>query len=269
MEINQQAAEIEDNLDLEIDTYEIDRKMTLSPRAFLNIVRIALIPFIVLFYVGAVAWDESEFFFTWGKMIAFFLFLTSLLLGGLEMQVLRRMQNDAKNQTLEISPEGTPSTPFNFIGNELKNSSLDKKLSTIACVASVFIGFLLVALDSRLHSEVANIMPPLAGYTVSFLILATIFFLHGDRDNNSYARWRYALKSTAVAMFLFYAANLNHRVISPGVFLDVYQYLTWATMVGAFAILCISTGKDIYERQQAKQQSGAVEEMDTDEPVIQ
>ena len=191
--------------------------------------RLLLIPFIILFYVGAVQ-QLSMFFVEYGKLIALILFVVAALTDFLDGWVARRFN--------QVSEAG-----------KILDPAMDKLL--------VLAGLVLIVMDSDLRdSSLPMVMPVFAGVIVIFIAIArdyitTIVRLMGqskgiDVAADKVAKYKTAFQLIGIVMFMLVAAlrgvwsqgggNLDRM----STLLEILTYASWFVLATATVLTIIS-----------------------------
>jgi len=188
-------------------------------------VRILLIPFIILFYVGGATFT-SDFFHFNGRLIALILFTVALATDWLDGQIAKRFNQQSKQ-------------------GEWLDAFADKLL--------VITGLLLVFTDPFLnHDDLLSIIPMMAGVFAALAIIGSDM-LGGTIKN--YARTKdlefkcgllckikLAFQFSAIFLFMLFA--VNYRPTGANLFFEsgtgetIFTYLAWTAMTVA-AVLSI------------------------------
>ena len=189
-------------------------------------VRIALIPLIIFFYVGAVAFWQNDFFAYWGRFIALILFLVALITDWLDGQIARKFN--------QVSAKG-----------EWLDNLADKLL--------VVTGLLLIFTDPILnHEEMISIIPMFAAVFVGLAIIgsdiaADAVKKYGQGKGMTLStglldKFKLAFQFTGIGLFMLYA--VNYRPTSGNLFFPVgagetiLTYFAWSAL-GVAAVLSV------------------------------
>ncbi|MCL2851270.1 MAG: CDP-diacylglycerol--glycerol-3-phosphate 3-phosphatidyltransferase [Firmicutes bacterium] len=190
--------------------------------------RLLLIPFILLFYIGAIQ-GFSGFFIENGRLVALVLFIVAALTDFLDGWVARRF-----NQVSELG--------------KILDPAMDKLL--------VLAGFILIAVDPGLRgSSFLFIMPVYAAVIIVFIAIArdyitTIIRLMGqskgvDVAADKVAKYKTACQLVGISMFMFLAAIIamwegTGNTDRMRTLVEVITYTAWAVMIAATVLTIIS-----------------------------
>ena len=198
--------------------------------------RLALIPLILFFWIGAIEFN-SDFFFSYGKLIAFLLFVVAVATDFLDGWIARRFN--------QVSDTG-----------KLLDPICDKLLALTA--------FVLIVVDPQLMDDFDNMMPRFAAILIIFLAISRDYIVSVIRQLSAQkgiamgadttAKAKTVVMFIALALFMFYAAdyNLNNPVLGVGTFFDVFRYISWFLMAVASGLTVISCGIYLYKYNKPK-----------------
>ena len=197
----------------------------------ITVARLALAPFILLFYImamesdGGATFAGADFFHYYGRLIAFILFAGATSMGLMHLWIVRKY---------------TPATPT------------DKFLDSVCCRLLALIGFVLVIADPRLMADLENFLPRAAAVLVATiaisrdLVVAILRHLAALRgitlDYDRVGLWKTIFQFVAIGMFMLFAADsaLQGAILGVTAFFDVFRYTTWFFMAVATVLTIAS-----------------------------
>jgi len=203
----------------------------------ITLVRAALIPFIMFFYIMA---EHVDAFFRWGKLVALALFVVAAATDALDGWVARKYN--------QVSDMG-----------KLLDPIVDKLL-TLSALA-------LILTDSALRHEFNTMIPMWAAAIVMFVIIGRDYIISVVRNlamqrgivipADGFGKAKSIALFIGLALFMFLAANfhLSNDVIPWGTALDVALYISWFVL-GTSVVLsvvscvnyCIGFARDSQEK---------------------
>jgi len=193
--------------------------------------RLMFIPLILFFYIGAIEFTGSDFFFFWGKLIAFILFVIAGATDWLDGYVARKYN--------QVSDTG-----------KLLDPIVDKLLALTA--------FVLIVTDAHIlgDADIDRFLPVFAAAIIIFVALARDYIVNIIRQlaaskgivipADQTAKIKTTLQFIALGMFMFYAADFNlsagerYGVLGLNLLFDIYRYVAWFVMIAATVLTIIS-----------------------------
>jgi len=212
----------------------------------ITFIRLALIPLIMFFYIGANEFYNSDFFFYWGKIVALILFIIAAATDYLDGWIARKFD--------QVSDTGKLFDPI-----------ADKLLVLTGVALIVTDPFLISAQSGFLPSWVAIfiIFIPVARDTIIAIIRQLALNKGIVIGADKVAKAKSIFMFIALSLFMLYAANvgrISNYLIEEGLFLDLIRYTAWSTMIVALALTIISGVNYVVKFQ--KGQSAEVESTD-------
>ena len=216
-------------------TDEKQKKPWLTTATKITIVRIALLPLIVFFYVVGTAF-ESAFFYQYGKLMALILFVIAAASDWLDGYVARHF-----NQVTDIG--------------KLLDPIADKMLSLIGLVLIVSDPEILRFDISGGLANPNGLLPIWFAVVIIVVAMGRDFIvsyirqLAADKGIIYSANWSGKIKTTfqyvGIVMIMFYAFDtaINNAVVPIGLPLDIYSY-TCLFLMALVVILNIYTVYD-------------------------
>jgi len=194
-------------------------KITLA--TWITISRLALIPLILFFYIGALEFN-SYFFFENGKLIALIIFIVAAATDWLDGFVARR---------------------FNQV------SDIGKHLDPIVDKMLVYTGFILIIADHQLMATLDNILPRWLAILSFFIVIVRDVIVGTLRQISTktipadgFGKAKTIFQFLAIALFMFYA--YNHNMQEPfmryDTIHDVYRFTTWFIIASAMVLTVVS-----------------------------
>ena len=186
--------------------------------------RIALLPFILFFYLSAnMAIDP--FFFNYGKLIALMLFIVATVLYWLERDMVRK-----HNQISDVG----------------------KVMSPVATNLLVYMGFILVLTD---WDVVGHVIPLWFGIIAFLLVIGRDLVVNALRQiardkgvmmsAGGAGTVNRVLQFVVVGMLMFYGYNFVNDVIPLGIWYEIFEYAT-LYMLSAVSIVSIYSGVNYF-----------------------
>ncbi|MCL2570498.1 MAG: CDP-diacylglycerol--glycerol-3-phosphate 3-phosphatidyltransferase [Firmicutes bacterium] len=190
-------------------------------------IRLAFVPLILFFYIGAIEFVGSDFFFFYGKLIAFILFAVACVTDWLDGYIARK-----HNQVTDTG--------------KLLDPIVDKVLTLSA--------FVLIVTDAQIlgDADFDRFLPVFAAALIIFIPLARDYIVNIIRQlaatkgitipADKTAKIKTMLQFLALGMFLFYAAdyNMDPSILGLGMFFDIYRYVAWFAMISATILTIVS-----------------------------
>ncbi|MCL2587408.1 MAG: CDP-alcohol phosphatidyltransferase family protein [Firmicutes bacterium] len=221
-------------------------------------IRLLLVPFIVFFYVGAVAFWTNGFFADYGRLVALIFFLIAIATDYLDGQIAKRFNQKSK-----------------------KGEWLD----TLADKLLVVTGLLLVFTDPllmRSPDDAIGIVPMFAAVLCGLAIIgsdisASAVKQYGqtkgmELNTGILEKAKVALQFTAVGLFMLFAVNynLNNSLFPVGPGEDILTYFSWSAMVAAavlsvinviyLEVLYFKVGSSVADGTEQTEEGGQAEE---------
>jgi len=187
--------------------------------------RLALIPLVLFFYLGAnyIGTGENGFLFRYGKLIALIIFLVAAATDYLDGWVARK---------------------FNQV------SDTGKFLDPICDKILVLCAFVLVATDPMF----GNLMPGWAAVLIVFIAISRDYIVEVVRNismtkgivvaADKVAKWKTAFQLVALSLFMLYVSilhlNFSEATLNDGLGFDILRYSAWSAMIVASTLTIIS-----------------------------
>jgi len=216
----------------------------------ITIARMALIPFILFFYIsGTIIWDS--FFIQYGKLIALILFIIAAATDWLDGHVARRY-----NQT----------------------SDLGKILDPIADKMLVYLGFVLIATDFGIVGGLVPVWLMVVAVTAALgrdLIVNALRQSAAEKGKNFAAdktgKFKTVLQFVAISLIMFWAFDYDtSQIFEYGTILQVFEFVSIFTLVAA-TIISVYSGieyminyNNMFERGDKKTWEQKIEEKNND-----
>lgn len=205
--------------------------------------RLLFIPFILFFYIGAIEFTSSEFFLSYGKLIAVILFVIAAATDWLDGYVARLRD--------EVSDAG-----------KLLDPIVDKIL--------VLSGLVLVVMDPVLLEDLDNMMLTWAGILILFFMISREFIVAAVRQlslqkgitigADQFGKAKTIFQFVAITLFMLYAVAIEKADITDGIFYEIFRYTAWFTMITAVILSIASAVNYIIKFQMSKTQAEETEE---------
>ncbi|MCL2756255.1 MAG: CDP-alcohol phosphatidyltransferase family protein [Firmicutes bacterium] len=207
--------------------------------------RLAMIPFIIFFYIGANEFTASDFFFYWGKIVALIIFIVAVATDYLDGYLARKRN--------EVSDVG-------------------KLLDPIADKLLAFTAFALIVTDTRLlASDPDGFLPGFAAALIILipisrdLIVGIIRQLAATKGivmaADKIAKAKTMLMFLSLTLFMIYAANFNFSstathtpFLGTDLFFDMFRYIAWFFMIVTMALTVISCVNYIIKYNKAQKE---------------
>jgi len=191
----------------------------------ITVARIAILPLILFFYIGAVSFNVS-FFSDWGRMIAAILFVVAAATDWLDGFIARK---------------------YNMV------TTTGKFLDPVADKLLTLLGFILILADPIWYYNINRsiIEPTTFAFTFWFAVLAVFIaigrdvvmnslrFIAAERGITIAADGLGKIKSTlqyiAITLYMLLAFNLNHfmQFVQAGIWLDLWAFVAMFILAAA------------------------------------
>lgn len=204
----------------------------------ITLARIALLPFIAFFYIGAVVFAEIQFFTDYGRLVALILFIIAAVTDFVDGKIARHVD---------------PKTGKNTV------TGLGNLLDTVADKLLIMLGLILLVADPIWYPDGltgANTLPFPYWFAVLavFIMIARDFIitlvksiskekLGADLLADGLGKIKFVLQLVAISLYMLFAFNLNPWVqfIEEGsVFFSIFQYACVFLMAAAVVVSVMS-----------------------------
>ena len=235
--------------------------MKLNLATKITLARIALLPFIAFFYIGALAFaniDGMEFFVDYGRLIALVLFIIAAVTDFIDGKIARYVD---------------PKTGKNTV------TGLGNLLDTVADKLLIMLGLILLVADPIWYPDGltgANTLPFPYWFAVLavFIMIARDFIitlvksiskekLGTDLLADKLGKIKFVMQLVAISLYMLFAFNLNPSVsflneFDNGVWFQIFQYACVFIMAAAVVISvmsCVNYITDFASKLRAKEQT--------------
>jgi len=222
-------------------------KITLA--TWVTLARLAMIPIIALFYLGAVHFVNSEFFAYYGRLIAMILFVVAAATDWLDGYIARK-----RGEVTELG----------------------KILDPIADKLLVVLGFALIVTDPFLLDDFDNILP--VWFAVIFLVvnIGRDYVISALRQISSskghiiaadkFGKAKTITQFAAITLYMLYAVNVgfNNRIVPLGLMHELHIYFSWTMMVVATVLSVLSCVNYILNYKRAMREKAVINCVDTE-----
>jgi len=219
--------------------------MKINIPTWITFFRIALLPLILFFYVGATELIQSEFMHYWGRFIAVILFMLAVASDWLDGYVARK-----RNEVTDFG----------------------KVIDQIADKVLVLLAFLLIVTDPALVDSPFNIMPIWFAVVIVFINIGRDYAVGAVRQISKtvipadrFGKAKTMFQFSALWLFMLWAvsATLGWGLYTNDLLNDLHRYLAWIMMIAATVLSVLSCVNYILNYRQTLREDGNQKSEDT------